>query len=180
MEPCADENNAGKPQYMPSVLTGTDKCPVANPAAAEVPLPMENGSLNPQSPATLSRQAANFRHRGKPSEYDQVRELWTRVMSDSEKNNTMKNTAFLLGTAPDKGVIKAFLVQCHAISPDFAQGIMNRLPNQEKLGFSIADIQKLSPTAHLVNVDPHHSVGMKEATSFMGMKKEQCPYVFKK
>lgn len=43
----------------------------------------------------LSRQGHYF-HEGKPSEYEQVRELYTRVLSAKERQNLHQNTARLL------------------------------------------------------------------------------------
>lgn len=43
----------------------------------------------------VSRKS-HFWHEGKKNEYDQARELWSRVMSEQQRQNTIKNTAFLL------------------------------------------------------------------------------------
>lgn len=172
-----DENNKGKPQYMPSSLTAKQG-PSINGSAAETPLPI--GTHSKLAPMQLARSADNFRHRGQRSEYDQVRELWTRIMSKQERANTAGNAAFLLNTAKDVDVIKRFLAQCYAISPDYAESIHEKLSKKDSL--SLDEIKQLSETAHLVNVDPEHMTGIAKDTSFMGMRQggaKECPYHFK-
>lgn len=172
-----DENNKGKPQYMPSSLTAKQG-PSINDSAAETPLPI--GTHSKLAPMQLARSADNFRHRGQRSEYDQVRELWTRIMSKQERANTAGNAAFLLNTAKDVDVIKRFLAQCYAISPDYAESIHEKLSKKDSL--SLDEIKQLSETAHLVNVDPEHMTGIAKDTSFMGMRQggaKECPYHFK-
>ena len=46
----------------------------------------------------ISRDGHYF-HEGKPSEYDQVRELYKRVLSAEERNNLHHNTARLLAVS---------------------------------------------------------------------------------
>lgn len=153
-----DANNNGKPQYMPNSFHGIS-APIAKPEATESP--MQFGSN------VLSRND-HFRHRGQPSEYDQVRELWTRVMSSKERENTAMNTAFLLGTA-ESLVQTRYLAQCCAISKDYAQMIYDQLGEKN---YSMETIERLSKTAHLVNVEVGHSLDAAEkakTSSFMGM-----------
>lgn len=164
-----DDNNAGKPQYMPNSFIGNG-APVARPDATEAP--MQFGS-------NIYSRKDHFRHRGQPSEYDQVRELWLRVMSDQERENTASNTATLLGTAKEPEVHKRYLAQCHAIDPNYAKAIFEKLP--KKL-VSLEEVAELSKTAHLVNVTPEHTLGAAKSTtsSFMGMSVPQgSPYQFK-
>jgi catalase len=164
-----DGNNNGKPQYMPNSFHGLS-APVVKPEATETP--MQFGSN------VLSRND-HFRHRGQPSEYDQVRELWTRVMTDQERKNTAKNTAFLLKTA-ESLVIVRYLVQCCAISEQYAQMIFDELPEKN---FHMDTIKKRSKEAHLVNVEPGHTLGPTEKSktaSFMGLSMPaDSPYQFK-
>ncbi|PWN86634.1 catalase [Acaromyces ingoldii] len=171
-----DDNNGGKPQFMPNSLQGKDKgAPLVQPSTTEVPQAMYSTSQMVSAPPTLARSAANFRHRGKASEYDQARYLWREKMSQEERQNTGKNTAFLLDTFQNAEVKTRFLAQRFAISPDYAQLIVASM--KESKGVQLAEIEAQSKTAHLVNVDPGHSLGMAKDTSFMGMK--QCPYQFK-
>lgn len=154
-----DDNNAGKPQYMPNSFHGKGICPVAKPEATEAPYQLGSN--------VLSRRD-HFRQRGQPNEYKQVRELWQRVMSDQERANTASNTAALLGTAQEGEVHKRYLAQCYAIDPSYAKAIFEKLP--KKL-VSLDEVAELSKTAHLVNVTPEHSLGPAKSTTsgFMGM-----------
>ena len=43
----------------------------------------------------MSRKS-HYWHEGKRNEYDQAKDLWSRVMSEQERKNTIKNTANML------------------------------------------------------------------------------------
>ena len=153
-----DENNKGKPQYMPNSFHSIT-APLAKPETTETPMQFGSNAYS---------RTDHFRHRGQPSEYDQVRELWTRVMTDEERENTAKNTAFLLQTA-ESLVQTRYLAQCYAISKDYAQMIYDRLPEKH---YHMEMIERQSKEAHLVNVEPRHTLEPSEkskTSSFMGM-----------
>lgn len=38
-------------------------------------------------------RASHYWHEGKKNDYDQAKELWTRVMTDQQRKNTCSNTA---------------------------------------------------------------------------------------
>lgn len=165
-----DENNNGKPQYMPNSFHGLS-APTVKTETTEIP--MQFGSN------VLSRND-HFRHRGQPSEYDQVRQLWTRVMTQQERKNTASNTAALLQTAESLVQVR-YLVQCCAIAEDYAQMIFDQLPEKN---YHMDTIKERSKHAHLVNVVPEHTLDQTEkakSTSFMGMAMPaESSYHFKK
>lgn len=86
-----DGNASGKPIYQPSNYTShaptTTSAPAYDPSTAEAPMQLASNVLSRKS---------HSRHEGNPSEYDQVRELYTRVMTDEQRNNLHSNTARLL------------------------------------------------------------------------------------
>jgi catalase len=166
-----DENNKGKPQYMPSVQVAKQG-PEFDTSSVEAPMPI--GGKSTENPTQLKRTSDNFRHRGQTSEYDQVRFLWKNVMSQQERENTCSNTATLANMCPNVDIMKNCLVQCYAISPDYAEGIHSLLAIKGDL--DMQEIKAGSQTAHLVNVTPEHSISVQSDTSFMGMR--QCPYKF--
>lgn len=86
-----DGNAAGKPIYQPSVYSShmptTTSAPACDASMAEAPMQLASNVLSRKS---------HSRHEGTPSEYDQVRELYTRVMTDQQRHNLHSNTARLL------------------------------------------------------------------------------------
>lgn len=86
-----DGNTLGKSVYFPnsyhSAAPTTGTTPSFDPSTAETP--MQVGSN------VMSRKS-HYRHEGHPSEYDQVRELYQRVLSTDERANLHSNTSRLL------------------------------------------------------------------------------------
>ncbi|KAF3912629.1 Catalase [Dactylellina cionopaga] len=120
----SDANTAGIPHYAPNSYV--DKF---SPDKAECPVVVSDN--------ILSRQSHHF-HEGNPSEYDQPRELYQRVMSSDARARLHANTAdYLKWANPD--IQQAYLAQCWAISPDYAKGIYNALP-EKKIGFEAVEI----------------------------------------
>ncbi|WWD19442.1 hypothetical protein CI109_103902 [Kwoniella shandongensis] len=113
----------------------------------------------------VSRQSY-WSHEGETSEYDQVRELYSRVMTDTQRDHLHKNTAKLLKYA-DTIVQKKYLAQQCAISPSYAQSIYDLLPAEQQENFTMDEVETDSKTAHLVGRDL--SFKAKEGRSFMGM-----------
>ncbi|KAM4066113.1 catalase-related immune-responsive domain-containing protein [Hirsutella rhossiliensis] len=58
-----------------------------------------------------------FWHEGNKNDYEQARELWSRVMSDEEKKNARKNTAKWLAR------FNYSEITLYNISPDYASGV---------------------------------------------------------
>jgi catalase len=81
----------GKPIYFPNSYSArapsTATAPGFLPAAAEAPMQVGDNIMS---------RRGHYRHEGQASEYDQVRELYTRVLSEDERNDLHHNTAKLL------------------------------------------------------------------------------------
>lgn len=74
-----DANHAGNKQYAPNSFAHKFR-----PDTAEAPYAVADNVVSRKS---------HYWHEGKPSDYDQARDLWRRVMTDAERNNTCSNTA---------------------------------------------------------------------------------------
>lgn len=143
-----DANSGGKPLYFPnSYMTkaptkGT--APSFDPSTAEAPMQFASN--------VLSRKG-HYRHEGQISEYDQVRELYQRVLSTEERANLHSNTARLMVVGKvDNIVIKNYLIQLNAIAPLYAKGVWDKLPEarQATVDFTWDEIDEASKEAHLV------------------------------
>ncbi|KPV75803.1 uncharacterized protein RHOBADRAFT_52828 [Rhodotorula graminis WP1] len=156
-----DGNTLGKPVYFPnsyhSVAPTTGTTPSFDPSTVETP--MQVGSN------VLSRKS-HHRHEGKPSEYDQVRELYQRVLSTEERQNLHSNTARLLKFADDI-VKKNYLIQLYAIDPSYALSVYEGLP-EKPTTFTMDEVADKSKTAHLVGKNPNFLTA-DQGRSFMGM-----------
>ncbi|KAL0228421.1 hypothetical protein RCL1_004564 [Eukaryota sp. TZLM3-RCL] len=71
--------------------------------------------------AVMSRQTA-YKHEGQESEYNQVRELFERVMDDRQRQQLFINTAFYLNSA-SKNIQKNYLAQLKKISSEYENGV---------------------------------------------------------
>ena len=74
-------------QFPNSYHNQTGGTPGFLPSAAEAPMQLANHVLS---------RIGHYFHEGKPSEHDQVRELYRRVLSEKERENLHHNTARLL------------------------------------------------------------------------------------
>jgi len=160
-----DANHGGKPQYHPNSYSTPynssmtkKRAPGYMPEAAEAPYQVASNVVSRQS---------YYKHEGDPSEYNQVRELYQRVMTDAQRNNLHKNTADLLRFC-DAIVIKNYLIQQYAIDPNYAKSIHALLPPNKQEGFTMEEVAEASKTAHMVNKDPNFFSPDKNS-SFMGM-----------
>jgi len=140
-----DANATGKPYYWPnakeSVAPTKDSTPSFDPSVEEAPMQVHSN--------VLSRKTY-YRHQGKPSEYDQVRELYTRVMTPQAREELHKTTAFLLKRARPI-VQKNYLIQQAAIAESYARAIYDLLPAHD--GYTFEEVMEGSKTAHMVGVN---------------------------
>ncbi|KAG8724555.1 hypothetical protein FRC09_017264 [Ceratobasidium sp. 395] len=120
----------------------TSGAPGFLPEAAEAPMQVADN--------TLSRKS-RFLHEGSPTDYDQVRELYRRVLTPEKREELHKNTAVLLKYA-DPIVQKGYLVQLYAVDPGYAKSIYDRLP--EHNGYTLEEIAEGSKEAHLAGKKP--------------------------
>ncbi|GAA6051875.1 hypothetical protein JCM3770_005515 [Rhodotorula araucariae] len=156
-----DGNALGKPVYFPnsyhSATPVTDTTPSFDPSTVETP--MQVGSN------VISRKS-HYRHEGKPSEYDQVRTLYQKVMGTQERANLHSNTSRLLKFADDI-VKKNYLIQLYAIDPSYALAVYEGLP-EKPTTFTMDEVADKSQTAHLVGRNPNFFT-KDSGASFMGM-----------
>lgn len=115
-----DANHAGNKQYAPNSFAHKFR-----PDAAEAPYAVNDNIVSRKS---------HYWHEGKSNEYDQARELWTRVMSDEARKNTCYNTAKGLKRVKFPEIQEKYLAQIYNIAPDYAEGVYNGLP-EPKFGF---------------------------------------------
>ncbi|KAJ9102603.1 hypothetical protein QFC21_003004 [Naganishia friedmannii] len=160
-----DANSGGKPVYFPNSYHKAAPSTKTTPSfggAELVETPYQVGSN------VVSRKSY-WTHEGTPKEYVQVRELYQRVMSETERNNLHSNTARLLKFA-DAIVQKNYLIQLWAIDPNYAKSIYALLPDDEKkASLDLGEIEQASKNAHMVNKNPEFFARNK-GKSFMGMK----------
>ncbi len=127
-----DANHAGNKQYSPNSFAHKFR-----PDAAEAPYATSDNVVSRKSHAW---------HEGKRNEYDQARELWTRVMTDEARKNTIYNTLKLLRNVSYPDIQKKYLAQVFNISRDYAEGLYQGLSQPQ---FSFKDVEEMSETAHI-------------------------------
>ncbi|OCL03713.1 heme-dependent catalase, partial [Glonium stellatum] len=120
-----DANHAGNKQYAPNTFAHKFR-----PDTAEAPYQVSDNIVSRKS---------YYWHEGKRSEYDQPRELWTKVMNDQQRKNTIYNTATLLKLvkcpeiqiSAESPLQKKCLAQVYNIVVDYAQGVYDMLPKKD-------------------------------------------------
>ncbi|KAJ1327072.1 catalase [Microdochium nivale] len=125
-----DANHAGNKQYAPNSFAHKFR-----PDTAEAPYVVNDNIVSRKS---------HFWHEGKKSEYDQARELYRRVMTDQQRQNTCKNTAKYLNIVQYPEIQKKYLAQQYNIAPEYAQGIYELLDTPP---FEFSEVKKLSEGA---------------------------------
>lgn len=126
-----DANHAGNKQYVPNSFAHKFR-----PDVAEAPYVVSDNVVSRKS---------HYWHEGKKNEYDQAKELWSRVMTDTQRQNTISNTAKLLRFVKYPDIQKRYLAQVYNIGTDYAQGVYSALPKKE---FEFSEVEQLSETAH--------------------------------
>ena len=133
-----DANHAGNPQYVPNSFKHKFR-----PDTAEAPYLVSDNIVSRKS---------HYHHEGKLSDYDQARELYTRVMTDSQRENLHRNTANLLRFVTAKVIKVGYLAQLWNIDPKYARAIYDMLPEAAKSGeegFEFVDVQNRAKGAEL-------------------------------
>ncbi|RYP06719.1 hypothetical protein DL765_009387 [Monosporascus sp. GIB2] len=125
-----DANHANNKQYAPNSFAHKFR-----PDVAEAPYAVNDNIVSRKS---------HYWHEGKKNEYDQARELWSRVMTPQERVNTCKNTAKYLSQVAYPEIQKKYLAQQYNIAPEYAQGIYDLLPKKD---FSMDEVAKLAESA---------------------------------
>jgi catalase len=129
-----DANHAGNKPYAPNSFANKFR-----PDVAEAPYQVSDNIVSRKS---------HYWHEGKKNDYDQARELWTRVMTEQERKNTIHNTVNMLKFVKYDEIKKKYLAQQYNISPEYARGIYEALPADRK-GFDFSEVEKLAQDAHL-------------------------------
>lgn len=125
-----DANHAGNKQYAPNSFTHKFR-----PDAAEAPYQV--------SDPIVSRKS-HFAHEGKKSEYYQATELYTRVMTSTQREHTHSNTANMLKFVKYPEIQKKYLAQIYNIAPEYSQGVYDLLPEKK---FQFSEVEELSRNA---------------------------------
>ncbi|KAL6872227.1 catalase-like domain-containing protein [Trichoderma longibrachiatum] len=125
-----DANHAGNKQYAPNSFAHKFR-----PDTAEAPYAVSDNIMSRKS---------HYWHEGKKNDYDQATELWTRVMTPQERENTCKNTAKYLSMVKYKNIRSKYLAQLYNISPDYATGVFELLNETE---FDLKEVKSLAETA---------------------------------
>jgi len=116
-----DANHGMNPQYAPNSFTNKFR-----PDTAEAPYKVVD--------STVSRKSHYF-HEGTVSDYDQARELYTRVMSAKERDHLHQNTAKLLSWVTVPEIQSKYLAQVYNIAPSYAKAIYDMLPAPQKFEY---------------------------------------------
>jgi len=127
-----DGNHSGNPQYAPNSFAHKFR-----PDAAEAPYQVADPNVSRKS---------HFAHEGKKSDYDQARELYKRVMSDTAREHTHSNTAKMLRFVKFPEIQRKYLSQIYNIAPEYAQAVYDLLPKKE---FSFDEVEKGAEGAEL-------------------------------
>jgi catalase len=138
-----DANHAGNPQYVPNSFKHKFR-----PDAAETPYTVSDNIVSRKS---------HYHHEGKISDYDQARELYTRVMSDTQRLNLHSNTANLLRFVDCKVIKVGYLAQLWNIDPSYARAVFDLLPDASKHGregLEFVDVQNKAKGAEFAGKEP--------------------------
>jgi len=125
----SDANHSFGTSYVPTV-TAKQKF---RPDAAEAPYQVSDN--------TVSRKS-HYYHEGKLSEYDQVRELYKRVMNDDARYHLHLNTGTWLSNVPNPEIVNRYLAQLYLIAPEYAQGVVEAMP-EGSVGRKNADMDQV-------------------------------------
>ena len=101
----------------------------------------------------VSRKS-HYYHEGKLSEYDQPRELYQRVMTDSARKNLHINTASMLSHVNFAIIQKKYLAQIYNIDPTYAKSVFDLTKFKHKDAFEFSEVEKLSKDAPLFYKEP--------------------------
>ncbi|TGO17092.1 hypothetical protein BTUL_0021g00690 [Botrytis tulipae] len=133
-----DANHAGNPQYVPNSFKHKFR-----PDVAEAPYAVADNVVSRKS---------HYHHEGKLSDYDQARELYTRVMTETQRDHLHQNTANLLRFVDSKVIKLGYLAQLWNIDPQYSRAIYDLLPETSKTGaegFEFVEVQNKAKGSEL-------------------------------
>ncbi|KAL9128805.1 MAG: hypothetical protein Q9217_002586 [Psora testacea] len=137
-----DANHAGRNQYVPNSFKNAFR-----PDTAEVPYTVADNVVSRKS---------HYLHEGNKSEYVQASELYKRVMDDTARDHTHRNTAKLLARVRYPIIQKKYLAQIHNIAPEYPKAVYDLLPKKE---FDFSEVEDLSKTAQTLHKEPMFKPG---------------------
>lgn len=128
-----DANHDMNPQYVPNSFVHKFR-----PDTAETPYLL---------PDRIVSRKSHFYHEGKPSEYDQPRVLYKRVMNDEARKHLHANTAVLLKQVEYPEIQAKYLAQLYCIAPEYARSVYDLLPDKK---FDFSEVEERSKAAEKV------------------------------
>ncbi|KAJ5582826.1 hypothetical protein N7535_001446 [Penicillium sp. DV-2018c] len=133
----ADANHAGNPQYAPNSFVNKFR-----PDTAEAPYQVAD--------STVSRKS-HFWHEGSPTEYEQPRMLYEKVMDAKARSHLHSNTAAALKKVDYPQIQVKYLAQLFRVSPQYAKSVFELLPNPS---FSFNEVEQTSKGAEKMGKEP--------------------------
>jgi catalase len=128
-----DANHAGNPQYAPNSFVNKFR-----PDTAEAPYQVAD--------STVSRKS-HFWHEGSPTEYEQPRVLYEKVMDNKARNHLHANTASALKKVDFPVIQVKYLAQLFNVSPQYAKAVFELLP---KPSFSFREVEQTARGADTI------------------------------
>ena len=120
-----DGNHSGNPHYAPNSFVNKFR-----PDVAETPYKVADNIVSRKS---------HYAHEGKKSEYDQPRELYKRVMTDTARQHLHQNTANMLRFVKYPAIQSKYLSQIYNIAPEYAKSVYDLLPKKD---FEFSEVEE--------------------------------------
>jgi len=137
-----DANHAGNAQYAPNSFKHKFR-----PDAAETPYAVSDNIVSRKS---------HYYHEGKDSDYDQARELYSRVMTPDARAHLHKNTATMLSMVSEPIIQQRYLAQIWNIAPEYSSSVYNGLAKKE---FEWLEVEQLAKKAAAIAKEPKFRPG---------------------
>ncbi|KAK5937424.1 hypothetical protein PMZ80_010431 [Knufia obscura] len=129
-----DNNNQDRKNYQPNSY---DK-PKYSERSVEAPFAVANPIVSRQS---------HHKNEGTDIEYEQARELYNRVMNDTQRDHLHKNTATCMNAGVSKKTRTLYLGQVYNISPKYVEGVISYLADKN---VDIDEVKELSKEAAMM------------------------------
>ena len=125
-----DNNNQDRLNYQPNSY---DK-PSYSERSVEVPYAVANPIVSRQS---------HHKNEGTDVEYEQARELYNRVMDDTQRDHLHKNTATCMNAGVSQTTRTRYLAQVWNISPKYVEGVISYLTDKN---VDVKEVEKMGKT----------------------------------
>jgi len=129
-----DNNNQDRKNYQPNSY---DK-PTYSERSVEAPFAVANPIYSRQS---------HHKNEGTDVEYEQARELYNRVMDNTQRDHLHKNTATCMNAGVSQKTRTLYLAQVYNISPKYVDGVISYLANKN---VDVEEVKKLSKDAAMM------------------------------